>query len=563
MKTIRTVIESFVYEHIAYFVDLVAKGGEDTVYEGIRVLDEKEKFVHGALVDTTAALYVWERAHNSANAPETFKRLQTFIGYATKEQCKTWGKLALLRALTRLHKANCLDLLPKETLLQLKEKTQYTDFFDKDTLSVIDLPSNYVQVALACAGYREALGWDTDPFSEQIKETLMEIMAGSSDTGWMDEQPPQGRFDRYSILISSEIYDNFSQFGKSIPDSVKKNLLDAAELTLFMANTRGDGINYGRSLSCHGDAASLEILGSALACGLLDPSDYDRAVNYSLHILEKILTFWYRSEKKSFDIWWNGRTTNSYRGVHRVLEVNLDMSIHLLTTLRNFETAGLADYEPKEPLAEPTSWTAQEICFLENENRAAKTVVCRRNDLLVMLPLIGLGSFHSAQAYQPYPALCGALEGSPQGILPYLIPEYQLNDGAVVRPIQYYTQITTIREEDTVVVTAKGNLCDIGDKMPSKRKESFVSTYRFHETAIEATFQIDCPYQECRMLIGTHNHSTRIQPLGFTKLTPIATADPREFYTPHGAITEAVMATAKQVTDVEQSPVLGYQVTLL
>ena len=409
---------------------------------------------------------------------------------------------------------------------------------------------------MACAGYWKELGWDTDHYSDIIKDKLMEIMQNGSDMGWMDEQPPHGRFDRYSIIVSSEISDNFEQFGKELPDSVRSNLKDAAEMVLFMANKQGDGINYGRSLSCHGDSTALEILSSALARGLLDESQYDRAVAYSIHILEKILGFWYNKQKKSFDIWWDGRNTNTYRGVHRVLEVNMDMAIHLLLVLRNFEQARLADYQPRCDIHNPKKWEAKELRFIDDGQRVAKTLILRRGDTMSMLPFVGLGNLYKHQAYMPYPAICGRVEGSPEGHLPFLVPEFVLEDGRTVRPIQYYSSVETTTGKDLVTVTAKGNLCVMQEQFPTPCEEGFTCVFYFKGNKIEAEFSLDCAYQSCRMLIGTHKDDTCIEAIGFDDFEAITTDNGQEFHTPHGAITIARL----YCTSVKST--IGYRITL-
>lgn len=168
----------------------------------------------------------------------------------------------------------------------------------------------------------------------QEQKKLLKILETSSTNGWMDEQPPYGRFDRYSLLVASETYDTLESLGKTIPDSMSKNLKNSAEIILFMANNRGDGINYGRSLSSYGDSAALEILSSAAACGLLDETQQKQAITYSLRIIEKLKHFWYDENRKSFNLWWDGRNTNKYRNISRILEANLDMAIHLLIVLQ-------------------------------------------------------------------------------------------------------------------------------------------------------------------------------------------------------------------------------------
>lgn len=539
MSTVRSLINDFVWDHLEYFVEMVDKDGEDTVFEGIRVLDEPEKFVHGCLVNVTAQLYVHYVKTEDTRADITLERLKKFIGFIAPQPCKTWGKLSVLRALAHLKEAGLLSVLSPETLEMLKEKTDYSDFYDKENMRLRGAASNYTQVAMACAGLRELVGFENDGYCDAIKEKFLELLRYGALDGWMDEQPPYGRFDRYSLLVTSELSDTLDVLHKEFPEFAKANLKKMAEVCLFMANEKGDGVNYGRSLSCHGDGACVEAISSAFRRGLIDEKDTDRAIAYSVRILEKTLNFWYVKEKRSFDIWWNGRSTNNYRQVHRVLEVNLDMANHLLTTLSNFETAGLADYEPKTSLTAPDSWIAREIPFIDEPGRKAKTVMLRNKDTLVMLPLIGIGSMYSCAAYQPYPAICGILEGAPEAKMPYLVPEYTLKDGTVARPIQYYTDIVTETTENGVTVTAKGTLCDMSDKLPKPAHGSFTAVFSFTGNTVSARFTADADVDCISTVIGVHDPSHSITAYGFDQSEEMATEGLYAFMTPHGAIVKA------------------------
>ena len=147
--------------------------------------------------------------------------------------------------------------------------------------------TNYYQVAMACAGYREVLGWGIDGECDKIKNKLLNIMQEASDEGWMDEQPPYGRFDRYTLLIPAELIDTLNSIGKELPEFALKNLKDSADLALARHNPRGDGVQYGRSLSVHGDCAFLEVLSTALRVGLIDEDMKPLALSFSGAILKK------------------------------------------------------------------------------------------------------------------------------------------------------------------------------------------------------------------------------------------------------------------------------------
>lgn len=557
MSTIRSTIEDFAYDHIQFFVDLVAREGENAMFHGIRVLDDESKFVRGTLVEATASLYVRYVKTGDERAGETFERLQSFIQLAVSEQCKTWGKLAILKSLYKLKSVGALDKLGAAVLTDLKKKTEYTDFFDKENVCLIGgMLTNYMEVAMACAAYRENLGWDTDHYSDIIKDKLFEIMRKGSDNGWMDEEPPHGRFDNYSIVASAAIADFFLSIGKEVPDQVKENLKEAVEAMLFMANKQGDGINYGRSRSNYGDGTPHKILSSALACGLLEEEQYERVTAYCIHVVEKLLGFWYNKDKRSLDIWWNGRAADWYRGLDRVMEVNLDFAMSLLGLLHKFEQAGLADYEPEKDIENPSVWEAKEMCFLESEKQVSKTIILRRGDTIAMLPLIGLGRYHRYQTYMPYPAICGFLEGSPEGGLPFLVPEYVLQDGRHARPTQYYESVETVTGQDQVTVTAKGKLSVTDGRYPEKSRIGFTSTYCFRGEKIQATFTVDSPFRSCSMMVAVHQEETFIEAKGFDRVEPLAVEDAHEFHTPCGPQKRAWLYTT------EKNGAVGYEVLM-
>lgn len=556
MSTVKKLIDSFVWDHIEYFTELLDRDGEETVFEGVKVLDEPERFVHGALVNATAQLYIHYVKTADRRAERTLTKLNKFIGFVCAAPCKTWGKLSVLRAMAALHDARKLDSISPETLEILKEKTDYSDFLDKETLTLKGYPSNYLQVAMACAGLREKLGWENDGFGDKLLGKLLDLLKNGSQGGWMDERPPYGRFDRYSMLVTSELSDTLSKLGKPFPTFAADNLREMAKICVFCANSKGDGINYGRSLSCHGDCACLEAIASAFYRGLVDECDKDQAVAYSIKILEKTLNFWYRKDKRSFDIWWDGRSTNRYRQVHRVLEVNLDMAIHLITTLENFEAADMADYEPKEHLSAPENWIAKEVTFKSTVGEMAKTVIARKGDTLAMLPLIGLGELYKNAAYQPYPAICGLLEGAPEANMPFFTPQYTFNDGTICRPIQYYDSIVTEIKNGTVTVKACGTLCKIAEKNPEKALGKFCSEFVFDENGIRANFLAQGDIKRIEMTVGKHRETDKITAYGFDQSTPLETNGVYDFMTPHGAVVCAEALSA------DRNRPVGYTVNI-
>ncbi|MBQ9692434.1 MAG: hypothetical protein IJV70_04675, partial [Clostridia bacterium] len=291
--------------------------------------------------------------------------------------------------------------------------------------------------------------------------------------------------------------------------------------------------------------------------GLVADEDKDTALLYCIRITEKMFDFWYDKARRSFNIWWDGRSTNKYRQVHRVLEVHMDMANHMLTTLHNFEIAGLADTLPSiEKLPSPEKWTASELEFIKKEEQCATTVILRRNDTMIMLPLIGLGKVYMNAAYQPYPNICGIIEVAPEAKYPFLVPQYKAEDGALYRPIQFYTDIKTESRCGRVKVTAKGKLAKLGEQYPKKSGYCFEVTYKFSGNDISAEFVTELEGAEAEMLVGYHEEGFEFKAVGFDGQREEETKEVYDFKTPAGAIVKAVTYTTGKAGK------LSYKITL-
>ena len=78
-NTVREKIENFVFPHLEYFTGMVYEGGEDTVFRGVRLLDDKERFTHGALVNAACHLYAHYVRTGDVRRSAAFERLLYFI----------------------------------------------------------------------------------------------------------------------------------------------------------------------------------------------------------------------------------------------------------------------------------------------------------------------------------------------------------------------------------------------------------------------------------------------------------------------------------------------------
>lgn len=544
MKCIKDLITDFSYGQAEFFTALAYEKGIDMEFNSIKALevgeDDSSGFTVGSLIGNAMKLYVYYIKSNNPKSGEVILRINKFIDMIGDAPFRTWGKLSVLNGLCYIKDAGIGNILNNEHIDILKEKTDYSDFLDKETLKLKGYPTNYYHVALACAGYREKLGWENNGYSETIKNKLISIMKDESDAGWMDEQPPYGRYDRYSFIISAELCATLDAIDKEVPDFILSNLKKAADMALMMSNEYGDGFLYGRSLSVHGDCAAVEVISTALKYGLIDKNKIDEAICYTIKIIEKTLNFWYSDKMKSFNLWCGGRTTNQYRHIHRILEVNLDMNNHLISTLDKFEKAGYAEYIPNFEYQINHKWKCSEVVFSENEASKRCTYILNYKGRLIMLPLINGGNYTRYSAYLPFPTMAEKIEAPPETYLPFLTPELILENGEYVMPVSHIQNSDYKAENDEVVINYSGKLCKINHLLPEKSEFEFKVNCRFYENKIKVTFNINSNVLEARMIYAG---KAQINGFGFDSELHYNTENNPDYFTPHGPLNNAVLYT--------------------
>lgn len=552
MSCLKETVERFLYPHIEHFVNKIYEGGENTVIDGINVLDEDSAFTHGALIHATSILYVHYENEGDGRAADILKKLDSFIDILlSKPYVRTWGKLATLRGLYKLKKSGLLKNIPQNKLNRINKITDYSDFLNKDTIELIDLPTNYFQVALACAAYREALGFECDGISNKIETRFTNIAFAEKDS-FMDDEPGFGRYDRYSFILSSEISDLYRDLNRELPLNIIENLKCCSDFALFMSNSIGDGFNYGRSLSTHGDLAPVEVLSSALSRNLISERHKPLALSYIFAVLQKLFYFWYNGRKESFDIWCNGRTTNGYRQIHRLLEVNMDLACHVFTLYDNIRSCGLENIQVLANMPYPKKWEFKRFDF----DSVHKAYALRYGDTLSMLPFVGTKKLALNTSYNPLPSICGMIEPSPESTLPFLIPEYTDSDGNKYRPSHFvYKTEERVTEDETLVITAYGKLMRT-DNAGEASDIDYRQDLYFQKNEITVEFEVDAVFISAEMMTATANGASKIYVGGFSKLKEPDISDTDDFKTPHGAYTEAYLHTSETPSRV------GYKVIL-
>ncbi len=554
MKTIRDHIEGFAYPFLEYVLDLIDREGENAILGDYKCTIDEGGFALGTLIKCSVTLYLNEK--DPKKAVLLRERLLRFFDMIDEDRhIGTWGKQFLLQSLVSLKDAGKDDLLSKEKLDLIARKTDYGDFFDKEKVEIpkdSTLPTNYYHVALTCALCREQLGFEDDGMADKIAEKFLSIMNANSCEGWMDEVPPRGRFDSYSLNSYRSTSLPLLAAGKNVPDFIYEKAKEASLINFSMRNRHGYGFMYGRSLSVYGDSGTLSQIIFGLKNGFIEEKDKDEAIAYCIAICDRLVNFWYRKDKNFFDIWTDSRATDCYRGPEVVLNLNLEMTISLISVLEYFTSVGLDNYIPEKNVSEPEKWEARKTVFIDEPQKARALYVLRRGKHTFSLPFIGMAKTPNTvnDAYFAFPHEQEFIEEPVWRYHPFLVPEITTEDGNVAVLMEGFRSIEEKYEDDKVTIKVSGYLVgtdtvatDIG----------FDGTYIFDGDKIKVEFNIHKPYKSARMLYsGAKTDHVRFIGVVSEEITDVS--EKKEFRACSGGIKECKTA---YFTDK-----IGYEITL-
>lgn len=303
----------------------------------------------------------------------------------------------------------------------------------------------------------------------------------------MDDSNGQGRYDRYTLVIAGEMCMRFVETGDSVPKLFSEMLRKTSKLMLQMANAKGNGISYGRSLGAHGDTAVLETLPIAAYLGLLSQEEIQLAYSYSLSVAQKYVNFWIDEDTGVVNMWDKGRKIDPYRSKERLLNEDLDLCMKLIKARKYWSHLGLddstfhADYERQLQQRDPFQY------FSFEEGRYSRGLaVIRDRHHVILLPIIG--GHYQETPYLPIPCENNMLITSPKTKQPFLVPVVILQDGSRLMPVEYMERITHEKVGDKFQVRyTQDQVCLLGQGVEPQADGRLRSEtrYTFSEGRIE------------------------------------------------------------------------------
>ncbi|MDD7739851.1 MAG: hypothetical protein SOT28_08370 [Fusicatenibacter sp.] len=483
--TMRQVIEMDLRPIMESLFTRVSEGGLDLAIDGTRAYNDQAQFVGGKVINQ--ACYT---AMGLLKTDESLKQLGDMIRMVSDMPMETWGILNGITGLYRLKKAGLLEaVVDQETLEKLKKSMDWRTFVDIDNhYALIHKPTNYYGVAFGIARHRELLGWEEEGHSRHLLDRLMEhIDQYSGEFCFMDETPGEGRFDRYSILVPSELTSELLATGWEVPEKIRTMLTKSTHVFLQLANEDGLGFPYGRSIGAYGDTAALEVLSAAAELGgIMTEDEMELAYAYSMKLLRHMVDFWYDKDMESINMWEKGRKTDNYRNKNRILGENLSLCMQMVNSFEHWEKAGYGDHpicsDFTRRLEQLDAYTY--VPFAKGEYERGLAIV-RDGGNVWALPLINGGQkYYDKDPYIPVPHQNLVLSGVPECTHGQLIPQLFMEDGTILMPVAYFKKITPRVEEERMTIACEMDaMCLMGEGIFLVGNTRMVSSLVDHSVA--------------------------------------------------------------------------------
>lgn len=440
-------------ERLDQLLNQLMNEGQGMILDGVTVFDQKDPFLPGKLA-MALAYWATEYSPSDARTQERCQAFQHITAWTNGIKVQSWGIDFYLRALWSLQQAGLLHkCLNMETLASLKKQLDWRSFVNKENYSLKNKPSNFYGVAYSIAYHRYQLGWEGPEHADALLDKIIEhYQSTAGEFGFADETNGKGRFDRYSFLLIAEIAHRFREADLPLPERMQGWLKNSASYVLINLNKEGDGFQYGRSIGAYGDTAFLEILSAAAWFGVLSKQDQKIAYHFSFLCTKKFLNYWWDDKRGSVNLWEDNRSTDAYRGKHRILgECFSLIHQHLYTqqiwgelgfSCSQLDEDGYFDWLDKLPKATLTWFNA------EKENDIQQAVFTYRdNGHIFNLPLINGHDFFKHSVYLPIPYEKELIVGVPDLVLLQLVPKLILSDGTELLPICWFSRIRTWQDK--------------------------------------------------------------------------------------------------------------------
>ena len=303
-------------------------------------------------------------------------------------------------------------------------------FYDPKTKQLINHAENYLGVASRIASIAYELGVTKD---RAFLDSLIDRAAAQFLEGnlYADDNPPTGRFDRYSNEYARYVWEAAEESGrKDILEKLRPSLKAQMRLWWDVVSEDGYGYNWGRSQGVVSYLDTPEIVGFLATHAEFRPAPladlaalYYQAWNYLLHD--------YRTDTHMLNLFAFGRGNYSYITREREWQQTTGFFGKLANShtpiMNALEKEGIAAI----PVAPVLSPVARFEYFRRPPERSAGVWVVREGALRFALP-ITTGPKPGISDYLPAPYGLPGFAAPVEQVYPVMTPQIELADGRVV-----------------------------------------------------------------------------------------------------------------------------------
>ena len=491
-RSYNEVVEGHIRPQLERLLVQLAKDGRAMQIDGTSVFNGSDKFLPGKIALAWSDLI----ASLPPGDPRIAEYLAAFgrIARLTVDDANdTWGIYYYLSALASLERDGRLQgTIDPLTMAKLRVRLDWRSFVDVDTFALIDHPNNYYCVAFGIARLRHQLGWEDTQGAERLySQMTAHYRKHSGPYGFADETDGEGRFDRYSVLLSAEIAQRFMETGSRPPEEVVDWVRKSADVMMMRVNSRGEGFEYGRSLGPYSETAMIEVLTAAAELDVLNDDQKALAYAFISRAGERYVDFWIDAATGSVNLWDKGRRTDRYRGKFRVLGENLSLGHQFIYTNAAWNRLGYRNREPMLNFKAALARLPQRsVTWFSRGEYDRLLLTWREGDRVIALPLINGGqSQHDHSPYFPIPFANAMLSGVADDENPLLIPRFALADGTTLMPLAYFRDVKVNQAGGRTTITYRQSEMDRmgGDAPAPDDRISLQTTYTYERGLITRT----------------------------------------------------------------------------
>ena len=302
-------------------------------------------------------------------------------------------------------------------------------FYDSKTQQVINLPENYLGVAarIASVSYQLGLLKDRALVDGVITRAARPFVNGGI---YSDDNPPTGRFDRYSNEYARFVWDAAEAVDrKDILDAVRPSLKEQMKLWWDLILPDGYGYAWGRSMGVVSYMDTMEIVGFLGAHPEFRPAALEQLAS-AYYQAWRWLRHDYNDKSHALSVFAFGRGNYAYITREREWQQTVNFfgkgALAQARFVRALTNEKIASFS-----SEITRPDVARFVFFRHGERPAGVWLARQGPIYFTLP-ITTGTKPGVADYLPAPHGLPGFANPVEQIYPSLVPFIELADGRMI-----------------------------------------------------------------------------------------------------------------------------------